>query len=358
MLSETEGVTPMPQSPLYDEHVRRGARFVDFAGWEMPVQYAGVIAEHMAVRESVGVFDVSHLGRFAVEGDGSTDLLRGLLCNDISKVDPGTAQYTMSLNETGGVLDDIIVWRWEDERYWVIPNGANDDAIRSRFRSAAPSTVHIASIREDTALLAVQGPDSPRVFQEVVGTTPRHFGVTVGEFEKVEIPIAGTGYTGELGGEIAIPADAAVELFRALIDAGSTACGLGARDTLRLEMGYPLWGQDLDAGTTPLEAGLGWVISWDHEFVGKAALERQAEIGPKKQHVAFEMEDRQIARHGYAMRAGESTGVVSSGNFSPVLGHGIGLGYLEPPTTSAVEIEIRGEWIPARRTKLPFVGRR
>jgi len=350
----------MPRSPLHAEHVRLGARFVDFAGWEMPVRYDSVLSEHQAVREAVGVFDVSHLGRFLVEGDGSTELLRSLLCNDIAGIDPGAAQYTMSLNEEGGVLDDIIVWRWSDERYWVIPNGANDDGIRARFHAAAPAGVTIESIREDTALVALQGPDSPHVFEAIFGLVPEHFRVTTGDFHGTPVRIAGTGYTGERGGEIAITREAGVPMFAALLDAGAVPCGLGARDTLRLEMGYPLWGQDLDETITPLEAGLRWVVAWDHEFVGKTALERQAQRGLAKRQVAFVMDGRQIARHGYPMRAGASSGTVTSGNFSPVLGRGIGLGYLSPPAEpeAAIEVQIRGKWISAHRSKLPFIGRR
>jgi aminomethyltransferase len=349
----------MPRSPLHDEHSRLKAKFVDFAGWEMPVQYEGVIAEHEAVRNSVGVFDVSHLGRFLVEGDGSTDLLRRLLCNDVDGIEPGRAQYTMSLNDRGGVLDDIIVWRWGPERYWVIPNGANDDAIRSRFLDAARGSVRVESIRESTALVALQGPEAPAMFDKVFGVVPEHFGVTTGTFDGVDVQIAGTGYTGEAGGEIAITDTHAVAMFRALLDAGAVACGLGCRDTLRLEMGYPLWGQDLDPHTTPLEAGLRWVVAWDHDFVGKEALDRQRHDSLPKRQVAFEMVGRQIPRHGYAMRAGLSVGTVASGNFSPVLGKGIGLGYLTPPADPdpPVEIEIRGRWEPARRVRLPFIRR-
>lgn len=349
----------MPRSPLHDEHTRLGAKFVDFAGWEMPVQYHGVIAEHQAVRESVGLFDVSHLGRFLVEGEGSTALLRRLLCNDIAAIEPGRAQYTMSLNERGGVLDDIIVWRWDAERYWVIPNGANDDAIRARFRDAADAGITVASIRESTALIALQGPDSSKLFEQVFGAIPDHFGVTTAAFDGIEVQIAGTGYTGEEGGEIAISDAHAPALFGALLSAGATPCGLGSRDTLRLEMGYPLWGQDLDPETTPLEAGLRWVVAWDHDFVGKEALERQRQEGPPKRQVAFEMDGRKIPRHGHAMRAGSSTGIVASGNYSPVLGKGIGLGYLTPPAAAdePIEIEIRGTWEPAVRVRLPFIRR-
>lgn len=350
----------MPRSPLHDTHKELGARFVDFAGWEMPVQYEGVLAEHQTVREGVGVFDVSHLGRFQVEGPGSTQLLLSLLCNDITEIEPGGAQYTMSLNDRGGVLDDIIVWRWERDRYWVIPNGANDDAIRSRFAAAAPGSVTIASIREDTAMLAIQGPDAPGVFDEVFGVMPEHFKLAEADFRGVTVHLAGTGYTGEIGGEVAIDRSVATEAFDAIMRAGAKPCGLGSRDTLRLEMGYPLWGQDLDPDTTPLEARLGWVIGWEHEFVGRKALERQRAEGLPKRLVGFEMEGRQIARHGYPMRSGVSEGVVSSGNFSPVLGHGIGMGYLAPPVDSEapLQVQIRGNWIPVQQTRPPFIRRR
>ena len=349
----------MAQSPLYDEHVRLGARFVDFAGWEMPVQYESVLEEHEAVRTAAGVFDVSHLGRFRLEGLGSTELLRSQLCNDIASIEPGRAQYTMALNESGGVEDDIIVWRWEDERYWVIPNGANDDRIRASFLAAAGATNTIEDLREDTVLIAVQGPDAPAAIESVLGNTPGRFRLFETEFAGYPVWVAGTGYTGERGGEIGAPAAAAAELFGAFLEAGVTPAGLGSRDTLRLEMGYPLWGQDLDSDTTPLEADLEWVVNWDHDFVGKPALQAQKDGGVSKQLIGFVMEGRQIARHGYPLRAGKSTGTVTSGNFSPTLKRGIGLGYLQPPPSPdlQVEVEVRGSWLPVTRQDPPFVER-
>ena len=349
----------MAQSPLYDEHVRLGARFVDFAGWEMPVQYESVLAEHNAVRTSAGVFDVSHLGRFRLAGPGSTELLRSLLCNDVASIEPGRAQYTMALNESGGVEDDIIVWRWETDRYWVIPNGANDDRIRASFLAAADETVRIEDLREGTVLIAVQGPDAPAAIEAVLGKRPGRFRLFETEFGAYPAWVAGTGYTSERGGEIAAPAAAAGELHGAFVEAGVVPAGLGSRDTLRLEMGYPLWGQDLDPATSPLEAGLGWVVNWDHDFVGRDALEDQKADGLSKRLVGFVMEGRQIARHGYPLRAGESTGFVTSGNFSPTLKRGIGLGYLHPPPPSdiQVEVEVRGTWWPAEQHDLPFLGR-
>lgn len=349
----------MAQSPLYGEHVRLGARFVDFAGWEMPVQYESVLEEHEAVRTAAGIFDVSHLGRFRVEGSGSTELLRSLLCNDIASIEPGRAQYTMALNESGGVEDDIIVWRWEDERYWVIPNGANDDRIRASFLAAGGTTTAIQDLREDTVLIAVQGPDALAAIESVLGNRPGRFRLFETEFTGYPVWVAGTGYTGERGGEIGAPAAAAAELFGAFLEAGVTPAGLGSRDTLRLEMGYPLWGQDLDNETTPLEADLEWVVNWDHDFVGKPALQAQKDGGVSKQLIGFVMEGRQIARHGYPLRAGRSTGTVTSGNFSPTLKRGIGLGYLQPPPSPdlQVEVEVRGSWLPVTRQDPPFVER-
>ncbi len=348
----------MPRSPLHEVHEALGARFVDFSGWDMPVQYEGVLAEHRAVRDNVGVFDVSHLGRFELKGRGSTDLLRNLLCNDVARIDPGRAQYTMALNERGGVEDDIIVWRWDDEHYWVIPNGANQAPILSRFLTAAPAGVDIASLQETTALIAVQGPAALDAIEHVVGVKPGRFRVTTGSFEGNTAWVAGTGYTGERGGEIAVERDHGAALFRAFLEAGAVPCGLGARDTLRLEMGYPLWGQDLDPETSPLEAGLEWVIDWDHDFVGRASLEESKER-PRKKLVGFAMEGRQIPRHGYPARAGTSAGVVASGNFSPTLGYGIGMAFLSPPPSSheQIEIEIRGTWHPARHAAPPFIGK-
>ncbi len=349
----------MAQSPLYDEHVRLGARFVDFAGWAMPVQYASVLAEHDAVRTSAGVFDVSHLGRFRLEGAGSTDLLRSLLCNDVVAIEPGRAQYTMALNDNGGVEDDIIVWRWADERYWVVPNGSNDDKIRAAFIAAARGDIMVDNLRETTVLIAVQGPDAPAAIEAVLGKRPGRFRLFEAEFDGYPVWVAGTGYTGERGGEIAAPAEVAGALFDAFREAGVTPAGLGSRDTLRLEMGYPLWGQDLDPQTTPLEAGLSWVVNWDHEFTGKAALLRQRDAGGGKQLIGFVMEGRQIARHDYPLRAGSSSGTVTSGNFSPTLKQGIGMGYLQPRPGPEVQVEVgvRGGWLPVERRDPPFIER-
>jgi aminomethyltransferase len=349
----------MPETPLRAAHEIAGARFTDFGGWTMPLRYEGVIAEHMAVRNAVGVFDVSHLGRFAVTGGGGLDLLRRMLCNDVATVAPGRAQYTMALNEAGGVDDDIIVWWLDETTWWVMPNGVNFDGIVHRFRAAAGTGVDVEPVRDGTVLLAVQGPGAPEVVAAVLGSVPGRSRVTAGTFAGGWVVAAGTGYTGESGAEIAVPAETGGDLWDAILEAGAAPCGLGARDTLRLEMGYPLWGQDLDERTSPLEAGLGWVVAWDHEFVGRDALGAQRERGPDKRLVGFVAPGRQVPRHGYPLRSGASNGAVTSGNFSPVLERGIGMGYVTPPIAAgdAVEVEIRGAWQDVEVVEPPFVKR-
>jgi aminomethyltransferase len=334
-----------------------GARFTEFTGWEMPLQYEGTLAEHRAVRASCGVFDVSHLGRVRLRGPGASGLLSRLLCNDLTRIEPGRAQYTMMLDEGGGVVDDMIVWWLGEGDYIVLPNAGNSDEVVSLLTSEAEAGTVVDDIRETTALLAVQGPQSATVLDESIGGHPRRFRVKSLE-EEWPLVAAGTGYTGEPGAELLVDTGDASDVFDRIVSAGATPCGLGARDTLRLEMGYPLWGQDLDRGTTPLEAGLEWVVGWDHDFVGKAALERQRDDGVPKRLVGFRLPDRRIARHGYALRSEGSTGTVSSGNFSPTLEVGIGMGYLEPaPGPDAeIEVSIRDEWVAATRVDPPFVS--
>ncbi len=349
----------MPTTPLRPSHDALGAKFTDFGGWEMPLQYAGVISEHTAVRSGAGVFDVTHLGRFEVVGPGGQDLLRRMLCNDISRIAPGRAQYTMALNESGGVEDDIIVWWIGEERFWVMPNGVNFDDIILRFAGAAPARTVVRPLRGQTVLLAVQGPAAPAIIAEVLGSVPRRFRVDQGDFDDAWFVSAGTGYTGEPGGEICVAATAGPALWEEFVAAGATPCGLGARDTLRLEMGYPLWGQDLTEDTSPLEAGLDWVVSFDHDFVGKAALEDQRSRGLSKRLIGFKLEGRRPPRPQYAMRADGSVGEVTSGNFSPVLGTGIGMGYMSPPPPSDAQLEVsmRDTWTGAVVVEPPFIAR-
>ena len=323
----------------------------------MPLQYRGTLHEHRAVRRSVGVFDVSHLGRFRLTGPDATETLRRLLCNDITRIGPGRAQYTMMLTPSGGVIDDIIVWRLDEDDYWVLPNGANYETVLERFAAEAPTGTAVERGREHRAFLAVQGPDAPELLERVLGWSPKRFRVDDVEWRDHALLAAGTGYTGERGGEVMVANDAAAELFETLVDAGAEPCGLGARDTLRLEMGYALWGQDLDTQTTPLEAGLGWVVNWDHEFVGRSALAAQRDAGIPKRLIGFAFPDRTIPRHGYPLRCGDAAGTVASGNFSPTLETGIGMGYVapDPGDHGTVEVEVRGRWVAARRVTPPFI---
>jgi aminomethyltransferase len=337
----------MTRSPLHDAHAEAGARFTAFAGWEMPLSYEGTIAEHMAVRGSVGVFDVSHLGRFRLEGTDAHGLVSRLLCNDIDRIGPRRAQYTMMLTPEGGVVDDIIVWWLDDDHFVVLPNGANHETVMAAFHEAGGG---VEDLRPHTALLAVQGPDAPELVGNLFDAHPKRFRLQ----EKGGMVAAGTGYTGEAGAELMVPVERAREVWDALVTAGARPCGLGARDTLRLEQGYPLWGQDLDTTTTPIEAGLEWVVGWDHEFVGRGALDARRD--PQRVLVGFALDSRRVPRPGYAVRCGESEGTVTSGNFSPVLECGIGMGYLSPPPTGeAMTVEIRDEWAAARRIDPPFI---
>ena len=322
----------------------------------MPVQYDSVIDEHNAVRTTAGVFDVSHLGRFEVTGPGALELLRSQLCNDIAKIEPGRAQYTMALNNLGGVEDDIIVWWLEPDRFWVMPNGTNFDEIVARLKDAAEDEVEFRDVRSETVLLAVQGPEAPAMIEAVLGFVPGRFKVEPGMFEGESAVAAGTGYTGERGAEVCVPISVAEALWSAFVDAGAKPAALGARDTLRLEMGFPLWGQDLSDSTTPVEAGLSWVVAWDHEFVGKTALEA-IRANPPSRLVAFTVEGRAIARHGYEVRTDSGAGVVTSGNFSPTLGYGIGLAYVSPPPNEGetMSVSIRGKAVPAHIVTLPFL---
>ena len=345
----------MPETPLRRAHEDLGARFTKFGGWEMPLSYEGVVAEHLTVRRTVGVFDVTHLGRFRVTGPGATDLVRFQLCNDIAKVGPGRAQYTMALNHAGGVVDDIIVWRFDRDDFWVMPNGVNFDELLSRFSDVA--NVATSAVQSETVLLAVQGPDSAAVVERTLGVVPGRFRVVTGEFDGGPFWAGGTGYTGERGAEIAVPVEHGEALLARILDSGAVPCGLGARDTLRLEMAFPLWGQDLDEDTTPLEAGLGWVVDLDHDFVGRQAIAAQQADGLEKKLVAFKTADRRPPRHGYALRSGASRGTVTSGNYSPVLEVGIGMGYLSPPPDpkGELEIEMRNEWRTVERVDPPFL---
>ena len=347
----------MPQSPLHHYHQELGARFVDFGGWEMPLSYGSALTEHRAVRERSGWFDVSHLGRFSWSGEGWDSALSRLLCNDHERIGAGQAQYTMILNSRGGVIDDLIIWKRTADEVTVMPNGVNHLRVMDAFSSAEPRA-DLLDLRPVTVSLAVQGPEAPSRVEALLGSVPRPFRVKRSTYRGEEVWVAGTGYTGERGVELVTDSQTAETLARDLTAGGAMPCGLASRDLLRLEAGLMLWGHDLNDDITPLEAGLDWTVRFNRDFVGRQALERSRKEGLRRSMVSFRMGDRRIPREGYALRAGGAAGAVTSGNFSPMLGVGIGMGYLSTPfDASSVEVEIRGRWVSAEVVEGAFYRR-
>jgi aminomethyltransferase len=333
---------------------------VPFGGWDMPLEYTGTIDEHMACRREATVFDVSHLGTVRVAGPDAFERLQRTLTNDLAKIAPGRAQYTHLLDEAdGSVLDDIIVW-WHPESgpgaqmFDVMPNASNTDRVLD--------AVGGEDITSGRAVLAVQGPQAKqRVGEFWPGATVGRFRVEICEWDGAPCVVAGTGYTGEAGIEVSVPAAQAPSLWAAIVDSGVRPAGLGARDTLRLEAGLPLHGNELGPGITPLQAGLAWVVDFDKpEFWGKQALMEERERGVERYLVGIATDGRRPPRSGCAVIVdGESVGQVTSGNFSPVLGHGIALAFVKPETVLGddVEIDVRGTRLQGRVVPLPFVSK-
>jgi len=351
-------------SPLDAVHRALGAKMVPFGGWEMPLAYpTGTVEEHRACREGVAVFDASHLGTVRVSGPGAFGALQRALTNDLAKIEPGRAQYTHLLDEDdASVLDDIIVWWVEDDVFDVMPNASNtDDVLDALHAAAGDDELQVEDTTSTRALLAVQGPRAREVVRQVAPGAEgvARFRLQPFTYEGVECLVAGTGYTGEDGVECAVPVAVAESFWNALTSAGATPAGLGARDTLRLEAGLPLHGNELGAGITPLDAGLGWVVSWDKgDFRGRAALERRREQGGTRALRGLRTEGRRPPRAGQpVLRDGVEIGRLSSGNFSPTLQCGIALALLPPEVTPGDEltIDVRGTQVPARCVELPFV---
>jgi aminomethyltransferase len=344
----------LQKTPLYERHVALGARMVPFAGWEMPVQYEGVIPEHKAVRLDWGVFDVSHMGELEVEGPHSHDLLQGLLSNDLDRIEPGQAQYTLLTNEEGGIVDDLIVYRLGPERYLLIVNAANKDSDFRWLKDRELRGSEVSDVSDGYGLLAVQG---PRAIERLDLDDAPAFSFAEGAIDGVECLVARTGYTGEPGVELLVPAGEAGELWDRVLERGATPCGLGARDTLRLEVCYPLHGNDIGPETDAISAGLGWVCALDKEFTGVEALRRVKEEGPHRKLAAFVMLDRGIPRQGMAIVEG---GEVTSGSHSPMLDRGIGLGYVDAPLAepgTEVTIDVRGRERKAEIVRKPIYKR-
>ncbi len=355
----------LKRTPLYDVHAALGAKIVPFAGYEMPVQYpTGITAEHRAVREKAGLFDVSHMGEFIVRGPQAVEFVNHVTTNDVNALKPGQAQYSTILREDGTIVDDCLVYR-SDDRLLMVVNGSNIDkdfAHISRF--VKDFDVTLDDISEKVALLALQGPEAARILQQHTDTDLskiKYYEFTQGTVADVEkVYISRTGYTGEDGFELYFPGEHAATIWNALTASGEvTPAGLGARDSLRLEMGMALYGNDLDDTTTPLEASLGWLVKLKKgDFVGRDALVAQKEQGLKRKLVGFTTSERSFPRHGYPVFAkGKSSGEVRSGTMSPTLGIPIGTAYVPPDSAaegSPLEIEIRGKRVPASVVKMPF----
>ena len=363
----------LSRTPLYAEHVRLGAKLVPFAGWEMPIQYKGIAAEHTAVRERVGLFDVSHMGELHVTGPGALAAVDSLITNDLSKAENGQAVYTCCCNAAGTILDDLIVYRRAEDDVLVVCNASNRAKIAAHFAEALRGRAQFRDASDDTALIAVQGPRALELLKltgsSVDPTQLRSFRFADGSVADVKVTIARTGYTGEDGVELFCPNAGAERLFRALLDAGQTLgvepIGLGARDTLRLDARLSLYGNEIDETTNPIEAGLSWVVKLDKPggFLGRDAIAKVKADGPTRSIVGFEMVGRGIGRHGYPLlsSAGKPVGVCTSGGPSPTLGKSIGLGYVPVALTAVgtqILVDCRGKSIEAKVVKTPFYKRK
>jgi aminomethyltransferase len=344
----------LQRTPLHDRHVALGARLVPFAGWEMPVQYQGVIPEHRAVRTDCGVFDVSHMGELEVEGPRATELLQATLSNDLDKIGPGEAQYTLLTNERGGIIDDVIAYRLDDFRYLVIVNASNREADFQWLKEREIPGSDVRDVSDEYALLAVQG---PRAIERLGLPHAKQFTFAEGEIDGITCMINRTGYTGEEGCELLTMAEDGPKLWDRVLERGAVPCGLGARDSLRLEVCFPLHGNDITSDTDAISAGLGWACNLDKEFTGAQDLREIKALGPTRRLVPFVMEEKAVPRQGMSIEGG---GEVTSGTHSPMLDRGIGLGYV-PADTAAPEtqltIDVRGKPRRARVVKKPIYKR-
>jgi aminomethyltransferase len=356
------------RTALTDHHVAAGAKLATFAGWTMPMQFAGTIVEHEAVRRHVGIFDVSHLGTVWVDGDDARAAISAAFTNDPSKLEDGDSQYTLCCDERGGIVDDLIVYRLAADRWLTVPNAANTGAVVDALRTAGGDAV-IRDESADRAILAVQGPDALAVVDRVLGEFGEappaaevpYLGVVEVPTDRGGVLLCRTGYTGEVGAELVVPNPLAGPIWEAAVAAGAEPCGLGARDTLRLEMGYPLHGNDLSTDVSPYEARLAWAVKLDHgDFRGHAALAAAKRKGPARRLFGIRVDGRRPLRAGMPVRDGAMlVGSVTSGGFSPTLGCGIGLAMLDDPVGPGdrVTIDVRGTDVNVEVVRPPFVDR-
>ena len=362
--------TTLRRTPLYEAHVQAGAKLVDFAGWEMPVQYKGLIDEHRAVRTAAGLFDCSHIGEFWIAGPGALAFVQSFTPNDVSKLALGRIHYSALLTHEGTFIDDLLVYRMGEEEFMLVVNASNIAGDFAWVESLPrPAGVTLVNRSDEFALLALQGPRSVAILQPLTATplAPiKYYGFAHGEVAGRKAIISRTGYTGEDGFELFVAPQDAMELWRALFAAGETAglvpAGLGARDTLRLEAGVALYGHEIDRATTPWDARLDWTVKLDKgDFVGRAALVAARARGESRHLVGYEVESRGIARQGCAIvNDGQQVGVVTSGTWSPTFEKALGMGYVPVALAAvgtAVEIDVRGKLLQARITALPFYKR-
>ena len=339
------------RTSLFERHVGLGARMVPFAGFEMPVQYDGVIPEHRAVRGDCGVFDVSHMGELHVDGPTAQAFLQAMLSNDIDRIGDGEAQYTLLTNEQGGIVDDLIAYRLAHGQFVLVVNASNREAAYGWLKDREPRGTEVRDASDEYELLAVQG---PRSLERLGLPYAPGFTHAMGELDGLEVMVGRTGYTGELGVELCCAAEDAPGLWDAVVERGAVPCGLGARDTLRLEVCYPLHGNDIGPETDAISAGLGWACALATDFTGVETLRRIRDVGPVRKLVPFVMDERGVPRQGMAIEGG---GAVTSGTHSPMLDKGIGMGYVPTETAapdSELVIDVRGKPRSARVVKKPI----
>jgi aminomethyltransferase len=359
----------LKRTPLYEIHISLGARMTTFAGWEMPLEYSGIIDEHLAVRSAVGIFDISHLGQIELSGPKAMDAIQIMTTNDASRLTDGQVQYNLICNPSGGTLDDVTLYRFNENRFMFCINAVNKDKVYNWLREHTGNTAEVRDRSSEYATFALQGPFSEKALQRICDTDLsriKYYRFAVCSITGVEAIVSRTGYTGEDGFEIYIPASAAKDVWQGIVEAGDDngikPAGLGARDSLRLEMGYPLYGNDISEDTTPLEAGLERFVKFlKPSFIGKDALLKQAREEIKKKLTGFEMVGRGIPRSHYPIHAeGRRVGDVTSGGHSPSLNKFIGMGYVDTAFASVgqrIEIEIRGKMLEAEVVPRPFYKR-
>ena len=349
-------------TPLWDRHLALNATMADFGGWSMPMEYTGTVAEHRAVRESVGMFDVSHMGTVLIFGSGALEAVNAVLTNDLERISDGQAQYTMLCSENGGVIDDLIAYRFDENNLMLIPNATNSDAVVAELKRALTDTeVNVLDARDDHAIIAVQGPHSAPTLHAIGIELPeKYMAFARSTWNGSPVMVCRTGYTGEHGYEIVLPASGAPQLWDALSGAGAIPAGLGARDTLRTEMGYPLHGHELNAQITPVQAGLGFAVGWAKgTFHGREALTSERESGPARKLRGLIAAGRGIPRAEMSVvdGSGDSIGRVTSGTFSPTLSTGIALALIDADIADGaqVAVDVRGRHVDFTVTKPPFV---